>query len=447
MSLTKHPEGSFREMSAVFLPLWLSLLSTNLMCIVDRWLLSWHSMAAMNGGAVAASLAWALWEVVTVIICMSDVFVARRNGARDMREIGRSVWQMIYVAAASTLFFVPLGIWGSSYLYGDARYYPLEQDCFGLLMMVGPVQALYAALASFWIGRGQTKILFVLVISANIVNVLIDLALIPTMGVKGAVIGTAAAVFLQVVVLAWRFLSAENQKTYGTGRWKLNFKLMRQMLRLGIPPSMLACSELMGGPLVYAMMSGIGEAHLTVSVICQNLTLICWSFSEALYKSSIALMGNLLGSSRDASPWRVILRGSTFVGVFGLIVFVSAAILGPQFAALFFNEDPEALVGLSETMRICLMIAAGYVGLEGMRMMLTGILTAAGDTVFLAVVSSATTWLLLVLPIYFLTMVENPSVVAAIATWLACDACFCAACFLRLSSGRWAAAPVFARAA
>src|ERR1700722_1672002 len=118
MTLTKYREGSLGELWSMAFPLMISSFSILLMLFVDRLLLARYSTEALNAAVNAATLGWSFvfsWFVLTNI---SEVFVAQHNGAKRYQEFGAPVWQMIWVALGSILFFIPMAYWGSDLFYG-----------------------------------------------------------------------------------------------------------------------------------------------------------------------------------------------------------------------------------------------------------------------------------------------------------------------------------------
>ncbi|MBU6446039.1 MAG: MATE family efflux transporter, partial [Verrucomicrobia bacterium] len=147
--LTKHPEGSIRELWKISLPLMISSLASLFMIFTDRIFLAHYSIEALNASVTSGTFAWALMAGVGMITCMSEVFVAQYNGARHFKRLGVPVWQMVWFALFSVLFFFPLAIWGAPLIFGADRYADLEISYFRLLMLFSPAYALLMAFSGF----------------------------------------------------------------------------------------------------------------------------------------------------------------------------------------------------------------------------------------------------------------------------------------------------------
>ena len=104
-SLTRHPEGSIRELWAISMPLMISTLASLFMIFTDRIFLAHYSLPSLNAAVTAGTLAWALMVGVGMLTAMSEIFVAQYNGAKQYQRLGVPVWQMIWLSFFSLLFF------------------------------------------------------------------------------------------------------------------------------------------------------------------------------------------------------------------------------------------------------------------------------------------------------------------------------------------------------
>ena len=172
MSLTKYPEGSIRELMWVAFPLMLSSLSTLAMVFVDRLFLAHYSPAALSAAVTAGTMWWAITGALLILAAMSEVFVAQYNGAGLHERIGRPVWQMIWFSLGTILICIPLGLYGGPLIFQGSVNFQLETSYFGWLNFFGPTWPLSAALSAFWVGRGKVRMVTMLALLANGLNVL-----------------------------------------------------------------------------------------------------------------------------------------------------------------------------------------------------------------------------------------------------------------------------------
>lgn len=445
MSLTKYEEGSLRELWALALPLMLASFSVMSMVFVDRLLLAHYSTAAFNAAVEATTLGWSVVYGWMVLGGITEVFVAQYNGAGEKKKFGEPVWQMIWVSLASAFVFIPLAFWGVYLIYGTGPERLMEREYYRWMMIFGPTFPLYAALAGFFIGQGKTRLVMVLAVVANAVNALLDVALIfgiegfvPSLGVKGAAIATSGSNVFQVIIMAMIFFSKSNREEHGTSNYAIEWKTLWQCIKVGLPNSIFVSVEILGWALFYAMMSAAGDSYITIAGVCQSVALLFYFFSEGVNKAASAITGNLIGGKR---PWNI--SKMLFSGIrLHLIFFIGMVaffLLGTDFAIQIFlpHVEAERLELLYESLVMGLLFLIVFMLFEGIRMLLAGILTAAGDTLFLLVAGSTSVWLFLVIPVYWVVFHQQAGIVVAMSFWIFYSGLAAVVYAMRYAQGKW----------
>ena len=421
MTLTKHREGSLGELWSISFPLMISSLSILLMLFVDRLLLARYSTEALNAAVNAATLGWAFifsWFVLTNI---SEVFVAQHNGAKRYTQFGAPVWQMIWMSLGSVVFFIPMAIWGSDFFYGSGPDRAMESQYFFWMMVFGPTFPLYSALCGFFVGQGRTTIITLLAVAANVVNALLDVILIygwegmvPSMGIVGAAISTSGSLVFQIIVLGAVFLKPSYRKAFGTDNYAFNWSLLKDCLKIGFPGAAFVALEILGWAAYYEMMRYRGDNFILIAGVCQSLALLLFFFAEGISKAATTIAGNLIGAERQYNIPRLFMNGIRLHFIF-FTAMIALFVLGvdvymEQFIGDLTHARKESLEDSLRTGLLCILF---YMLFEGIRMLISGILTAAGDTLFLLVGGTLSVWFLLIIPIFTIVVLGKGTMEAA----------------------------------
>ncbi|MBU6446453.1 MAG: MATE family efflux transporter, partial [Verrucomicrobia bacterium] len=273
-------------------------------------------------------------------------------------------------------------------------------------------------------------------------NIILDWILIfgipgvvPEMGIKGAAIATCFGYLFESAVLGYLFLKKENREQFGASAWRFNRKEMKKCLRVGFPQGIFYALEVFGWAVFYWMMTDLGEKHITISSICQSFTILLSFFADGLSRGSSAVAGNLIGSKRyDLIP-KVLKSGFILVTLFSVaisVIFVFDPI--DTVRVLFIHElDPA----FQSSARICMVLAFAYIFFEGLRWLFSGLLIAAGDTLFLLLAGALSVWVFLLAPIYWIVVKQNMAVEYAWGLTVIYAATFFAVYWLRFKSGSW----------
>lgn len=428
-SLTKYKQGSIKELWSIALPLMISALASLLMIVVDRCFLARLSLDALNASVNAGTLAWAFLGGFGVLTVMSEVFVAQYNGANLHDQIGVPVWQMIWFSIFSISIFIPFALWIGPLIFSGTLYDSLQIQYFGYLMLLGPFYPLMTAFSGFFIGRGQTRLLIYVAIIANFLNLVLDGVLIfgiknfiPAYGIKGAAIATGIGTIFQALVLGIIFFKKKNREKYGTNKWKFNFSIFKKCFKVGLPPAVFFALEIVGWTLFYMMMTSLSEVHITISSICQSIVILLSFFFDGLNRAVAALAGNFIGSKKIDLIHTLLKSSIKLLVIFTVIVSVFL-VFDPKIIVDFLvpgNLESKIILwqetlGLSfySAMKISLICVFVYLFFQGIRWIFAGLLTAAGDTLFLLLAGSFSVWIFLLLPVYFIVVKFSLSVQVA----------------------------------
>lgn len=441
-SLTRYPVGSVRELWSISLPLMISTFASLFMIFTDRIFLAHYSLPALNASVNAGTLAWAIMVGVGMVTAMSEVFVAQYNGARQTKRLGLPVWQMIWFALFSILFFIPMSIWGGPAIFSGDRYADLEVQYFQLLMLFGPSYALMTAFSGFFIGRGKTRVMIWLAVGANLINIVLDWAfiygvhgLIPEMGIRGAAIATCVGYLFESVALGFLFLSKENRTQFGTGNWRLNWKEMKKCCKVGFPQGIFCALEVFGWAVFYWMMTDLGEKHITVSSICQSFTILLSFFCDGLSRGAAAVTGNFIGSKRYDLVNKVLRSGIFLLTLFALATSLILVVDPVDTVRFLFIDHPEK--GIEGSLKTCMIFAFIYIFFDGLRWVFSGLLVAAGDTLFLLIAGSLSVWFFLLAPVYWIVVKNNLPVEYAWGLSVIYAALFFIVYWIRFKQGAW----------
>jgi len=441
--LNSSVKGIFR----LSFPLMISALATLFMIFVDRLFLAKYSIDTLNAAVNSGTMAWAFFGGIGMITAMSEVFVAQYHGANDKKMIGASVWQMIWIAAMSILFFVPMSIWVGPFLYVDSVYGSMQTDYFSTLMMFAPAYALMTALAGFFIGQGKTKLLISLAIAANLINIILDKILIfgikgiiPEMGIKGAAIATCSGYLVQALILLLLFLRKKNRQEYGTHKFQFNKIWFLKSLKIGVPQGVFYLLEIMGWAIFYEMMTRLSELHITISAICQSIVILLSFFMDGLNKGVAAIAGNYIGAKKSDQTQKVMKSSIKLQMIFSSMVLLFF-LLDPNITVPFFLNSQESglLTSLAfvKTLKTCFLFVFMYITFEGFKWIFAGLLSAAGDTIFLLIAGTFSVWVFLLAPIYFIVVKLSLSVEIAWILAVAYSIMTSIVYYLRYQSGKW----------
>lgn len=387
--LTSYPIGSFREIWTLSYPLILSFISANLMCFVDRILLSWYDPAAANGSAVG-QMGYFFFLILPMSICgITEVLVGRLNGAGEFQKIGHTTWQAIWFALGLTPLFGLISWLLPGFIFNTVH----ESSYFQILIAFAPLFLMQIALTGFFVGTGRVRVVTVLTVAANLVNGLLAYLLIfgfwqiPALGIKGAALATGVAQLLGGVFLLLMFLRAKYREKYETTRLRFRWSILQEAMRIAIPSGLAHAIEILGHFAFFRIVMLSGELNMTICVIVQSFYFILGTLVQAIGQATSAVVANLLGAKRQAQIAQVTKAALLLHSCF----FLAAAclLLFPQVLLQLFTTDASrTLLENSQALHVFAR-AFGWMVLffllDGWVWILVGHFRAAGDTKFLLI--------------------------------------------------------------
>ena len=408
--LTRYPIGSLREIWAISWPLMLGLLSSSFMLFADRLLISRYSTAALNACATAGMATYVVMIIPLVISGISEVFVGRNHGAGKMSEVGKAVWQMLWLSVGTVPFFLLSAQIFPSLLFSGTGNEELETIYFRWLVYFAPVFCTTIALTGFFIGIGQVTTVTWCALMGNIVNIVFDILFIfgygpvPEMGIKGAALATGLSQIVQTLFLGWIFLHKRYQDLYGTANSQFELNCFKESIRIGTPAGLGRFLELISHFVFFRIVLLSGSENMTIITVVQSIYLLLAFIIEGLSKGVSSITANLIGGRQsDTLIDKVIKSAMTLQCLFSGLLFILLMGFSQSLIAIFFSEQDVSFLQnsqLSATTQAALFWMSLFFLFDGLGWIYMGFLTACGDTKFLLYAGLALNWISYILPSY-----------------------------------------------
>ena len=235
--------------------------------------------------------------------------------------------------------------------------------------------------------------------------------------------------------LGYLFLKKENREEFGTKFPKIDFKEVKKCLAIGIPPGLSYALEIFGWAVFYWIMTDLGEKHITIASVCQSFTILLSFFHDGLSRGAAAVTGNLIGSKLYEQVKKVLRSGFYLLFFFSIATALIFVVEPIDTVQVLFIEHPAPL--MQSSLKTCMIYAFIYLFFEGLRWLLSGILLAAGDTMFLLIAGILTVWGFLLAPIYFIVLKNQLSIKTAMGLTVVYAALSLLIYYIRFKQGAW----------
>lgn len=438
-------DSSARSILRVSLPMILSMLSINLMFLIDRCILAGYSINAMNAACISGNFVAMLTLFFIGLTGSAGVFVGQYNGSKQYEMLSAPAWQMIYFSLSSAPLFFVLAYF-SPYINMLPDYFRKDGiEYQQALMYFAFFPSLRVAISTFFIGQGKTRIIAVTSLIGMIANIGLDFALIygvngiiPSLGCRGAAIATNMSEFLQIVILSSIFLSRKNvQKFKILEHCELNLELFQGCCRIGLPMSLGHFITLFAWYIIQTVVSHSSVDASTAYNVAMNLNMFFFFIAGSSGRSASAICSNMIGREDLDSvrkTYKFFVKMSVAVGVFLAI----PLILFPEGIINALSMLPDDISHLYPQIKTALGLVCVVITLETLFQSTFGVLLAGGDVIFGIVADIACLWLIVAAPVvclYFLNMLDSVVVLFACMVLKAATASACV--YSRYKSMKW----------
>ena len=440
---------SYREILKLVWPLALGMINNAVMQFVDRVYLAHDSMRALEAVLPAGMLMWMFAGFFQSVVGYSSVFVGRYHGAGDL-GMCRATYRVALVLSAVfglvSLLLIPAGdailkatVGSPELLRDEVSYYSILM--YGSFTVYGQMAA-----ASYFTGRGKTRIVFWANLVGNVLNIALDPFLIfgwcgvPRMGIAGAAYATVFAMFVQMVILmvaAERERGLERRKGLETGDGRRELlTLAGTILRFGVPAGLYTILNMLSFTIFVFVTGGVGELELAVSNACFTVNYLLVAPIEGFSLGASTLVSQALGrgdpEAAAGEARRTMILGVGFIAVCSVIVLLLAHPILEAFASRA-GASSDVFHSLGFTLFV---LMAAWQVFDAADVILSGALKGGGDTKFVM------WWMLVVafviwLPIVFVVRRFHNTMPALWATMIVYVAVILVGSWVRWRRGRW----------
>ena len=447
MSQKVYPQASLSELWFLSYPLIVTMAAQVVMQFVDRMFLAWYSHEALAACVPAGVLAMTFAAVFMGLASYTSVFISQYYAKKKYASVTVSLWQGIFLAVLSSLLLAgltPAGIALINAFGHEEAVRLLEIKYFSILNIFGGLAVINNALASFFSGRGHTKIPMWATVVGNLVNIVLDYVMIfgklgfPVMGIEGAAWATVIGTGSFTLIFCTLIFAGKVRKEFKIRRLAGFYKpVFSRLLRFGLPNGFGFLMDILSFTLFTFMIGNIDTLSLQASNVVMSMQPVVFTVILGLGIGIQILVSKYQGLKRPDLTIKVIKNackiGYTYAGAVSLAFFFCSSF----FVWLFIPpSSPDAALISAKTYPLIKLVSA-FVLFDATYLIFGEAIRGAGDTKFYMYVMIFCAWGLLI-PGTWLIVYKLQMSVFWVWSWLTFYAALTAVFMLaRFLSGRW----------
>jgi MATE family multidrug resistance protein len=367
------------------------------MGVVDTLMVGPLGAAALGGTGIGSTLFIAIGIFGMGLLLGLDTTVSQAFGAGRRDECDRWLVAGLWLAAFATL---PLagGLWVLDRLLPAFGFHTdvlvHVEAYFPIVAISLPPLLFYAALRRYLQSLSRVGAIAFTLVSANVVNVLVNWLLIygigpfPELGVRGAAWATVLSRVYMVAVLAWVAWRLHRDGPSAPLTVAVPWARVRQLMVLGAPAAAHLTFEVGVFSAVTAIAGQLAPAALAAHHIALNIASVVFMVPLGISAAAAVMVGQHIGRQdahgAERAGWAAILL------VLGVQATAALAFLliPASFIRPFTSEAPVIAIGVQ-----LLGIASAFQLFDGLQVTTTGALRGLGETRVPMLVSLVGYWI------------------------------------------------------
>ncbi len=389
----RAPNG-YADVLRVGTPLVISMGAATLMLFTDRVFLGRYSLDAIAAAGPAGAFAFVFLALLAGAAGYVNTFIAQYYGAGRYRQIGRALWQAIYLTLFAGILLAVIGTTARplfKLFEHPAEIQAMERTYFQILLWGGLPHVLRDVLATFFSGRGKTRPIMLVSMSAAAMNIPLDYAMIngygiiPELGIAGAAWATVISHAFGALLFAILIFRPRHEQAYGVIReWRLDRALCARLIRFGLPSGLQLAMDVIAFSFYLMIIGRIGRIELAVSNIAFSINSLVFMPMIGLSIATAIMVGQAIGRDQPSDGVQAT-RSALHLTTAYMTALALLLILMPTPILRLFSAPgtpaAEAAAILSAG-KILLRFVAAYSLLDVMNVIYSGALRGAGDIRF-----------------------------------------------------------------
>lgn len=271
---------SNKDLKRLILPLVLEQFLAILVGMVDTVMISGVGEAAVSGVSLVDNINILVINITAAMATGGAVVAGHFLGQKDSESAGKAAWQLIlFSLAASIVIFLVLVAFHRPLLYaifGNVEAEVMSSAVTYLLITAISIVplAVYNSCAALFRAMNNAKTTLLISILMNAINVIGNAILIfgAGMGVAGAAIATTVSRTVAAIAIFCMMFQTDRQiHIKGRLSWRINGRLIKKILYIGIPNGVENSLFQLGKILLLSLISTFGTYAMAANAVCNTL--------------------------------------------------------------------------------------------------------------------------------------------------------------------------------
>ncbi len=417
-------------------PIFIELVLQMLVGNVDQMMMSQYSenaVAAIGNVNTIMNFVTITFSIVTMAI---TIMVTQYLGSKNKEKVSEIYTVGIFINLIFSVLISAGLFFGSEALF-HALKMPVElhADAKIYLNIVGGLvflQALFMSFSAIFRSNGLMKQGMHISVVVNVLNIIGNASLLPSLGIMGIAISSVFSRFIGVILVYRLFVRRIEGELHVKYLRPFPKETSKQLLRIGLPAGGESVMYNLSQMVILTCVNLLGTAVITARVYANMIAWLSYLYSSAVGQANQIIIGHLVGAQQEDEAYERSLKTLRPAMLVTLVISTLVFLLSDQIFGLF-TKNPEILSLLKTITFIEIFLELG----RAVNIVLVRGMQASGDTHYPVYISILSMWGVATLLSYMFGIVLGWGL---IGVWLAMalDECLRAIIFyIRWKRGGW----------
>lgn len=344
-----------------------------------------NSKEAIAAVSLSFSVVFLLVSFAIGISTATSTLISQFYGARDQDRLSKTATTSLIMMIIMAAIVIATGLFSRDWIFkllqADVSIIPLASEYFSIIIYGMLFMFMFFALSSMLRGVGDTKTPMIAGIVSSIINIVLDPFLIygwlffPKLGVAGAAYATVFARLVLTVYLMYRVLRKDCPLGLNLKKMKVDFGILKEIFRIGIPSSISEMSVALGMILLIGRVNMFGAAATAAHGLGERFESVMYMPMSAIGQATGTMVGQNLGAKNRDRAWKTSLVSIRYVFIASTILAILFIAFARPIASAFTTS-----ADVVELSRYYIYFVFSFYGFLGIRVSMLYSFYGAGDS-------------------------------------------------------------------
>lgn len=256
----------------------------------------------------------------------ASVCVSKHFGANNEKEVGRAVHTSVMLSIIAGVFVMIVGEIGSYTFLSWMKTPPQLIDKATLYMRIYfigiPANMVYNFCAAIVRSVGNTKVPFVIISLAGIINILLNVIFVLVFGmdVDGVAWATTISQTLAAISMVIYLVRSNDVIKLRLSKLHINKKMLVEILTVGIPAGIQSAFFSISNVIIQSSINGFGDIAVSGNTAASNIEGFVYTMMNSFYHACLTFTGQVVGAGQRKRTTSILLKCLIYVTVVGVFL-------------------------------------------------------------------------------------------------------------------------------